>query len=232
MRFGPVPVDYNKFRDVYLSFKAGAGPQPCGSAGLGVGGGGCRVRFTATPQPLAPLKPKAPKKGAPAQQVVVVTITPYQAAVIAMVDLPLEAGSPMVGPPPDLNRWQMAAVGYPLWLWAEGNLAPAPVSSTVAGLRVSLDAAMTGISYDLGDGTTISCGRGTKWRRGAVPAGTPSPDCGHVYTKPSLPKGDYTITATTHWSVAWTAGGQAGSIPFTQTASTTLPVGELQVLVR
>lgn len=159
-------------------------------------------------------------------------ISPQDAARQAVAYLPLQPGKPTVGPPPTLNKWKMAAVGYPLWIWAEGNLDPAPVTRSVSGISVSLDASLAKIVYDLGDGTTITCGPGTPWRKGSVPAGTPSPDCGHTYAKPSLPKGSYTITATTHWSVAWTAGGQSGTIPFTQTSSTTLPVGEVQTLVR
>lgn len=62
--------------------------------------------------------------------------------------------------------------------------------------------------------------------------GQASPVCGYTYQKPSLPKGSYTVTATTHWSVAWNANGQTGLIPFVQSTSTTLPVGELQTLVR
>lgn len=151
---------------------------------------------------------------------------------MAMAQLPLQPATPNIGPSPDINRWHMAVVGYPMWLWAEGNLDPAPVAKTVSGLTVSLDAHMTKVVYDLGDGSTLTCKKGTKWRKGAVPSGTPSPNCGHTYTKPSLPEGKYTITATTYWSVDWSAGGDSGTIPFTQTASTTLPVGELQALVR
>jgi hypothetical protein len=40
------------------------------------------------------------------------------------------------------------------------------------------------------------------------------------------------VTATTTWSVAWNVTGQTGVIPFVQSASTALPVGELQVLMR
>jgi hypothetical protein len=159
-------------------------------------------------------------------------VNPQQAALTAAARLPLQPGQPTVGPPPELNKWKMAAVGYPLWIWAEGNLDPAPVSQSVSGLTVSLDASLAKIVYDLGDGTKITCGPGTPWHKGKVAPGTPSPDCGHTYTKPSLPKGKYTITATTHWSVAWTAGGQSGTIPFTQSSTTTLPVGEVQTLVR
>jgi hypothetical protein len=161
-----------------------------------------------------------------------VAVSPQQAAYIAFARLKLTAPRPQIGPAPSLNRWDMAAVGYPLWLWSEGNTNPAPVSDSAGGLFVSLDADVSKIVYDMGDGTTVTCtGVGTKWGPW-VTAGQASPDCGHVYEKPSLPKGSYTVTATTHWSVAWTVTGQTGVIPFIQSAQTTIPVGELQVLVR
>jgi hypothetical protein len=159
-------------------------------------------------------------------------VSPQQAAYIAFARLKLTAPKPGIGPPPSVNRWKMAAVGYPLWLWAEGNTNPAPVSDTAGGLFVSLDASVSQIVYDMGDGTKVTCaGTGRKWGPWVKP-GQPSPDCGHVYEKPSLPKGNYTVTATTYWSVAWTVTGQTGTIPLVQSAQTTLPVGELQVLVR
>jgi len=97
---------------------------------------------------------------------------------------------------------------------------------------VSLDARVSKIVFDMGDGTTVTCpGTGQKWHR-RVPAAQKSPVCGHVYQKPSLPQGKYTVTATTHWSVAWTVTGTSGVIPFVQSSTVTLPVGELQVLVR
>jgi hypothetical protein len=126
----------------------------------------------------------------------------------------------------------MAAVGYPLWLWGQGDTHPAPVSDSVGGLFVSLDAHVSKIVFTMGDGSKVTCqGVAQKWTK-AVPAGQASPTCGHTYQKPSLPKGNYTVRATTHWSVAWNVTGQTGVIPFVQTSSTTLPVGELQVLVR
>jgi hypothetical protein len=131
-----------------------------------------------------------------------------------------------------VNKWNMAAVGYPLWLWGEGVTHPDPVSDSVGGLFVSLDAKVAKIEFRMGDGTTVTCqGTGERWGTWVDP-GAKSPSCGHVYTKPSLPEGDYTVTATTTWSVAWNVTGQTGVIPFVQSASTTLPVGELQVLVR
>ncbi|HEX8508188.1 MAG TPA: hypothetical protein VF635_01635, partial [Propionibacteriaceae bacterium] len=173
-----------------------------------------------------------PTTPAPAPEPIPVAVSPQQAAYIAFARLKLTAPRPQIGPAPSLNRWDMAAVGYPLWLWSEGNTNPAPVSDSAGGLFVSLDADVSKIVYDMGDGTTVTCtGVGTKWGPW-VTAGQASPDCGHVYEKPSLPKGSYTVTATTHWSVAWTVTGQTGVIPFIQSAQTTIPVGELQVLVR
>ena len=126
----------------------------------------------------------------------------------------------------------MAAVGYPLWLWGEGTTNPAPVSDSVGGLFVSLDAHVSKIVFTMGDGAKVTCrGVGKKWGTW-VAAGQKSPVCGHIYKKPSLPHGSYTVTATTYWSVAWNVTGQQGVIPFAQTASRRLPVGELQVLVR
>jgi hypothetical protein len=161
-----------------------------------------------------------------------VRITGEEAAYTAFVKIKLTAPAPAIGPPPSINPWKMAAVGYPLWLWSSGATDPPLVTDTIAGLFVSLDPHVTKTVYSMGDGTTLTCrGTGTRWTT-AVPAGQKSPTCGHTYEKPSLPRGDYTITATTHWAVDWNANGDTGTIPLTQTATTTLPVGEIQVLVR
>ena len=157
---------------------------------------------------------------------------PEQAAYIATARLRLSAPKPMVGPPPEINEWGMAAVGYPLWLWAEGNLDPAPVSDSVLDLSVALDARLVEVVFDMGDGHRVRCtDLGTRWTR-AVEPGADSPSCGYAYQEPSLPEGSYTITANTVWAVDWTINGTTGTIPFYQDASTQLPVGELQVLVR
>ena len=165
---------------------------------------------------------------APAQ----VRLAPQQVAYIALARLKLTAPTPGIGPSPSVNKWDMAAVGYPVWLWGEGRTDPGPVSDSVGGLFVSLDAKVSKIEFTMGDGTTMTClGAGKRWGSWVTP-GAKSPSCGHVYTKPSLPKGDYTVTATTTWSVSWNVTGQTGVIPFVQSASTTLRVGELQALVR
>jgi hypothetical protein len=49
-----------------------------------------------------------------------IRITAGQAAAIAAARLQLPRIPPGIGPSPDINQWNMAAVGYPLWLWADG----------------------------------------------------------------------------------------------------------------
>ena len=170
----------------------------------------------------------------PARQVGTTTpaISPQEAAYAASARLNLTAPKPMIGPSPDINRWKMAAVGYPLWLWADGNLNPAPVSDSVYDISVALDAHLVKVVFDMGDGHKVTCTNvSTQWTR-AVKPGTASPACGYRYQKPSLPADSYTVTANAVWAVDWNISGTTGTIPFYQSASTTIPVGELQVLVR
>ena len=157
---------------------------------------------------------------------------PGQAGAIAVARLQLPLNAPKVGPDPKLNKWKMAAVGYPLWVWAEGPTHVGPVSDSVAGLSVSLDAQLTKTVFRMGDGKTVTCRNGgTPYRKGTK-AATPSPDCGYRYEKPSLPKSDYTVTAIGYWAVTWTINGTSGVITVPRAASAPLPVGEVQVLVR
>ena len=158
--------------------------------------------------------------------------TAGQAAAIAVARLQLPKIAPGIGPSPDINPWNMAAVGYPLWLWADGPTHVGPISDSVAGLSVSLDAEVNSLTFRMGDGHTVTCaGSGRPWTT-AVQPGTESPDCGYTYAKPSLPDNSYTVTATANWAVTWTSNGQSGVINVPVVDTTELPVGELQVLVR
>jgi hypothetical protein len=107
-----------------------------------------------------------------------------------------------------------------------------PVSDSVGGLSVSLDAEVSSLTFRMGDGHTISCpGSGQKWTTAVQPAAK-SPSCGYSYAKPSLPDGNYTVAAIANWAVTWTSNGQSGVINVPAVDTTELPVGELQVLVR
>lgn len=185
--------------------------------------------YQLTDQPADPKQ--KPDPGQPGQETYVVQLTSAQAAQIAVAQLKLPAVKPGIGPDPSINRWKMAAVGYPLWLWADGPTQVGPVSQTVANLNVSLRARLTSVTYDMGDGQQVSCtGPGSRWTR-AVPAGQPS-RCGYRYQQPSLPAGDYTVTATSRWAITWVVGNQSGVITMDQQGTRTLPVGELQALIR
>lgn len=154
------------------------------------------------------------------------------AAHIAFARLRLSPPKPMITPSPEVNRWKMAAVGYPLWLSVGGDTHPPAVSDAVADVHVSLKADVDRVVFTMGDRHSVTCTRvTTRWNR-SIPAGQESPACGYTYQQPSLPKGKYTVTATTHWSVSWSTSADSGVIDFVQSSSTQLPVGELQVLVR
>jgi hypothetical protein len=161
-----------------------------------------------------------------------IRLTAGQAAAVAVARLQLPTIAPGIGPSPDLNPWNMAAVGYPLWLWADGPTHVGPISDSVAGLSVSLDAEVSSLTFRMGDGNTVTCaGTGHAWTSSIEP-GTKSPNCGYSYAKPSLPDRAYTVAAVANWAVTWTSNGQSGVINVPVVATTQLPVGELQVLIR
>ena len=62
-----------------------------------------------------------------------VRLTPQQVAYVAFARLHLEPLKPVIGPPPELNRWKMAAVA--LWLSAGGDANPPAVFDEVYNLE-------------------------------------------------------------------------------------------------
>jgi hypothetical protein len=123
-------------------------------------------------------------------------------------------------------------VGLPVWLWvgrSPNTWGPIQNSASDSGLTVEITARVTKLSFDLGNGKTIDCPTGgTPYPKGAK---GPSPDCGHVYDK----AGEYTITATTSWTVDWeSSAGGSGTLPELQirTATGDIQIDELQVVTR
>lgn len=136
-----------------------------------------------------------------------------------------------VGPDPSVNEWNMAVVGLPLWLWTD---APRErnTSASGGGITIDINARLDSIAYDMGDGNQVVCADWTPRPTQVSPVDAPSPTCGYTYQRPSLPRGDYTVTATARWTAHWSALGYSGSVPLSSTASRDLPVGELQAVVR
>lgn len=193
---------------------------------------GCDIDTPPQPDDDAPAEDEPAQ---PAAQDEEPQVDPTTVALSVIANIQFAGGTPQVGPPPTLNDWDMAVVGYPLWLWTDGPTS-LTASASEQGLEVSLDARATSVTFDLGDGTTLTCDPTTAraWTA-AVPAQQPSPTCGHTYTRrsagPDNPGTPYTVTATTTWEVAWTAADESGVEIVRRSASTDLVVGELQALV-
>jgi hypothetical protein len=142
--------------------------------------------------------------------------------------------SPTLGMTP-LNPEAPMVVGVPTWLWLadDGPHAFGPItrSATAGSTTVTATARVTRVSWDMGDGTVVSCSTaGTPW---APARGTgPSPTCGHTYARPSIDEPDRTfdVTATAHWQVDWSGAGQTGQITFSLSGTRELEVTEVQVL--
>lgn len=118
----------------------------------------------------------------------------------------------------------MTVVGMPVWLWVDDPSRTTWGPATITAGGMSLTAEVRSVTWEMGDGTTLKCGKGTEWRRGM--GAKPSPTCGHTYEK----QGRYTIRARSHWVASWTGYGQSGTIPVTMSASRRLDVGEIQVI--
>lgn len=145
-----------------------------------------------------------------------------------VLTLQLPDAAPRIGPDPSVNEWNMAVVGYPLWLWTEG---PRTLTTTrdAYGVTFTLAATQTATHFTMGDGRTVTCATTQPYPATAQP-GTPSPVCGHVYeTAPQA--GSHTVTATTLWDVRWSALGYSGTLPAQMSATRGVPVGELQAVV-
>ncbi|RAG86221.1 hypothetical protein DN069_07645 [Streptacidiphilus pinicola] len=107
-------------------------------------------------------------------------------------------------------------VRVPTWMWIEPvQWRPVTATAQVPGVSVTATATPSSVKWDLGDGTQLTCaGPGTPWRPGDDPRAS-SPDCGHVFLRPSAdqPGGTYAVTVRVHWRVDWAGGGQQGVFP-------------------
>lgn len=157
-------------------------------------------------------------------------VTPHQAAQAAIAKLQFTSAGPGAGPTRADNDLPFdAPVGYPVWLWADGGTTTdRSVSDSVGGMGVQIAVRFDQMEWNPGDGSgTITCGTGTPWVKGASAPAAKSPTCGYVYQE----MGRYTLTASTHWTVTWTAGGQTGTVPVEMSQERAFDVGELQTVL-
>ncbi|MEU4266099.1 ATP/GTP-binding protein [Streptomyces argenteolus] len=125
-------------------------------------------------------------------------------------------------------------IGMPVYMWtATGpeTYGPNTASATAGAVTVSAVAKVSKIVWTMGDGKTVVC----------TTAGTPykksygaerSPDCGHLYTRPSStqPSGKYHVTATSTWTINWTGGGTSGQLTEVRDSDIDITVAEVQVV--
>ncbi len=148
----------------------------------------------------------------------------------ASAELQLPSPDPKVGPDPSLNKWNIVAVGYPIWLWVEG---PRDLETTVTqdGITITIKARLRKVKFDMGDGTKKWCASWTTWYRHGEPP-KESPTCGYRYQQLPKKKGaGYDLTAEAHWDVTWTANGHTGTIETTRTATRHLNIAEIQSVI-
>lgn len=147
----------------------------------------------------------------------------------------IEFQPPEIGMAPQVNpEWghRRTYVGLPVWLWVANPTSmtwgPYHSSHDLGGIVFTFDAQVDRIVWDMGDGTTVTCGLGTAYV--TTYGNTDSPGCGHRYetTSADQPNGKYPVSATSYWNVNWSAGGQSGTIPLQLTSSTEVEVRELQ----
>jgi hypothetical protein len=186
---------------------------------------------TATAPDLTKL-PDPPKGAKPPTQPL---LPPEEAAYLAIATkLQINASGVGIGPDPDLSKWNMAVVGHSYWLWATGPTHLGPVSDSASGRTVTLEANLTKVTFDMGDGNTVTCnGPGTPYPGDKDGLYSKSPTCGYTYATTSRHHagGTYPVRATTYWSVAYTAPDGAGTIPIVLATQRNLKVGELQTVI-
>jgi hypothetical protein len=158
-------------------------------------------------------------------------VDPRVLAEQAIALLVMRAPEIRMAPPPGSTS---GLVGLPVWMWterAENVSGPITRSASDGPVAVEATGVVSAITWDMGDGTTVTCGLGTPYPAGAD---GPFPDCGHTYTRASdnhVPGGGpWPISATTTWTVTWSGGGRSGTEVVQLPSSGALRVGELHVL--
>ncbi len=134
-----------------------------------------------------------------------------------------------IGIVPEDIPGSVGLVGMPVWMWAtspdQQSWGPITRTASAGGVTVTATATVGRVRWQMGDGSVVVCtDPGTVYedRFGK----SDSPTCGHTYQR----QGTYTVSAESQWSVAWSGMGQSGTIPITLSDSTTITIGELQVL--
>ena len=134
-----------------------------------------------------------------------------------------------IGIVPEPIAGRVGIIGMPTWMWVQdpnpSTLGPITRSASAGGFSVTATAKAERIVWQMGDGASVTCrAPGTPYADSF--GRQSSPDCGHTYTR----QGTYAVRATSYWAVQWSGMGRSGSIPLNFTQTTTITMGEVQVL--
>lgn len=124
---------------------------------------------------------------------------------------------------------ELGYVGWRVWMWVDGpsDATWGPITRSVSerGYTVSATARVDKVVWDMGDGSSVTCGLGTPWQS-IWTHNEASPDCGHVYSR----DGEYTVTATSHWVIDWSGIGESGVLTMELSDGGTVRIAEVQVV--
>ncbi len=138
-------------------------------------------------------------------------------------------------PRPALNPPGEQLVGVPTWLWLDAPPVTGSATASVAGVAATVTARPTGVRWDMGDGTHLTCDEGTPYDPSRPPRDQHS-SCTHAFTHASTRQagGTYTVTATVTYDVSWTAttGGSGELGALTRSTEVPVRVSEAQALIR
>ena len=120
-------------------------------------------------------------------------------------------------------------VGWNNWMWIK-NPTPntwGPITKTVtqSGHSITATAAVTHLTWEMGNGDTKTCDKGIEHPEHNT-RNEKSPSCGYIYHQ----TGNYTITATAHWVIVWTGLGQQGTIEMDLTTQAHTKVVEVSAV--
>ncbi|MFJ9174940.1 hypothetical protein [Streptomyces sp. NPDC102360] len=124
----------------------------------------------------------------------------------------LKLPRPEIRTSPDEDFVQIVHV--PTWMWLEHKQwKPVSASASVQGLTVTATARPRRTVWSMGDGARVTCtGPGTAYSASYAPK-SPSPDCGHIYRRASVPGPAFVLSVQAVWDVTWHGGGQGGVVP-------------------
>jgi hypothetical protein len=148
------------------------------------------------------------------------------------------------GPALTLSPSTKGYVNLTEWLWITSSMwHPLTTSAQACNARGCVTAVASAtpsyVTWNTGDGTTVTCnGPGIPYNT-ALPATSQSTTCSHTYvtTSAGQPSSDgnpndaaFPITATITWTVAWSGpNGSAGALPsLTTQGTTTLQVAQIE----